>query len=395
MATPPPSSPDARHDDTPGSCSEQPPQPKCSDRPVKSKRPTKSPFFGAPISTSPIKKTPRKPTAGEARQSQDVVASASPKKTRPPRGTVSGLPIPPLSAPRFGLIQEELAHDHFQLLVGVTFLIRTKGTAAIPVIRAFLARFPTPESIANADPQEIIPMIRHLGLSAVRCRNLQKYASTWLERPPTKDVRYGVKNYPDFGDGANVHAGDAFGPEDATDSAAGSSVTGAGFDVRKDANLLGMGLSWEIGHVSDGPYALDSWRIFCRDSLLGRAEDWLGKGREPEFQPEWMRVLPRDKELRAYLRWLWCREGWEWDPDTGARSVLRDELREAINTSQVGYDDHGCLVIIEAVPSSQNKRDELVDKRLEEEGKDRGLGSGGLWQAREEIAQVSSGKEDE
>lgn len=41
-----------------------------------------------------------------------------------------------------------------------------------------------------------------------------------------------------------------------------------------------------------------------RDVLLGRAEDWKGKGARPGFQPEWMRVLPLDKELRAYLRYV-------------------------------------------------------------------------------------------
>jgi hypothetical protein len=120
-------------------------------------------------------------------------------------------------------------------------------------------------------------------------------------------------------------------------------------------NISAMGTSdpteedaeaWEIGHLTQGKYAIDSWRIFCRDELLARAADWNGKGREPEFQPEWMRVLPEDKELRAYLRWMWMREGWEWDPVTGERTVLREEMRRATEEGRVDYNDHGGLEIV-------------------------------------------------
>jgi hypothetical protein len=104
--------------------------------------------------------------------------------------------------------------------------------------------------------------------------------------------------------------------------------------------------TWEIGHLTKGKYALDSWRIFCRDELLGRATDWNGHGREGEFQPEWMRVRPDDKELRACLRWMWMREGWEWDPRTGERALLREELRCAVNEKRVEYDDAGELRIL-------------------------------------------------
>ncbi|TDZ29910.1 Pyroglutamyl-peptidase 1 [Colletotrichum spinosum] len=93
--------------------------------------------------------------------------------------------------------------------------------------------------------------------------------------------------------------------------------------------------AWEMGHFTQGKYALDSWRIFCRDELLGRAKDWNGGGAAPNFQPEWMRVRPDDKELRACLRWMWMREGWEWDPVTGEKTVLREEMRKAANERRV------------------------------------------------------------
>jgi hypothetical protein len=93
-----------------------------------------------------------------------------------------------------------------------------------------------------------------------------------------------------------VRAGEEFGGEDGED---------CDVDAVVDARERAIGSAWEIGHLTQGPYALDSWRIFCRDVLLGRSEHWTGKGDDPGFQPEWMRVLPRDKELRACLRWMW------------------------------------------------------------------------------------------
>jgi hypothetical protein len=263
---------------------------------VKARGGSKSPFFGTPTPAREKKAT----------KAESTPPSTTRKKTRPLRGTVSGLPIPPLSADRFGLIQEELAGDPFRLLIAITFLIRTTGKAAIPVFRELMERCPTPQALAAADPADIIPLIHPLGLSAVRCAAIQKYAHMWLAKPPRRDVRYGVKNYPQPGDGRHVRVGEEFGPEDNR----GGGVPDDDdqhqpMDVVTDAKERGIGCAWEIGHLTQGPYALDSWRIFCRDVLLGRSGHWTGKGSEPEFQPEWMRVLPRDKELRACLRWMW------------------------------------------------------------------------------------------
>ncbi|KAI0009111.1 DNA glycosylase [Xylariaceae sp. FL0662B] len=265
---------------------------------------SKSPYFNSPTVSSPTKA----------------------KSPRPPRNTVSSIPFPRLDAPRFGLIQEELANDPFRLLIAVTFLIRTPGKTAIPVFRRLMDRYPTPRDLAEADTADIGAMIKHLGLAVVRAAAIQKYARAWLENPPRADVRYGVKNYPRPGDGADVRAGEAFLDHPADPRAAAA---------------------WEIGHMTQGRYALDSWRIFCRDVLLGRADDWKGGGREGEFQPEWMRVRPEDKELRACLRWMWMREGWEWDSRTGEREVLSEDLRRAVDEGRVAYDDMGGLRILD------------------------------------------------
>lgn len=265
------------------------------------KRKAKSPYFITPDMSNPPKA----------------------KAPRPPRGTVPCIPFPRLDARKFGLIQESLATDPFRLLVAVTFLIRVKGKHAIPVYHELMNEYPTPRDLAEANTNDIVATIKHLGLSAVRAAAIQKYARIWLENPPRAGIRYGVKNYPGPGDGADIHAGEVLGPDDPRASA------------------------WEIGHMTQGRYAIDSWRIFCRDVLLGRAEDWRGKGREGEFQPEWMRVLPEDKELRACLRWLWMKEGWAWDPRTGEREVLSEDMRKAVDEGRVAYDDGGELKILD------------------------------------------------
>ena len=41
------------------------------------------------------------------------------------------------------------------------------------------------------------------------------------------------------------------------------------------------------------------------------------------------------------------REGWEWDPVTGEREPLREEMRRAVNEGRVKYDGCGGLVILD------------------------------------------------
>ncbi|KAI0545732.1 DNA glycosylase [Xylaria curta] len=267
-------------------------------------------------------KSPYFETAKAAIPSPSKLAPSKSPNKRPPRGTVSALPFPPLDSPHFGLIQEELADDPFRLLIAVTFLIRTSGKAAIPVFRKLMERYPTPADLADADTVEIVAMIEHLGFGVKRAAAIQQYAHTWLKSPPQNNVRYPVQGY-------------------RSDPAEGDVLVYGSDPIYHTAP------GWEIGHLTQGSYALDSWRIFCRDVLRGLADDWKGAGREGEFQPEWMRVLPADKELRACLRWMWMREGWSWDPVTGEKTVLSDELRRAVQEGRVGYDDKGNLRIVD------------------------------------------------
>jgi methyl-CpG-binding domain protein 4 len=237
-------------------------------KPAKIKRPTKSPYF--------------------------------PNKPRP--NFLSCLPFPPLSAQKFGLMQERLAHDPFRLLIATIFLNRTRGEQAMPVFFQLMQRYPTVADLAGANIEHVVEIIHRLGFQNQRARKCIELAKTWLKDPPEKEKRYRKLNYPVKGDGRDISADGVIADNDKR-------------------------VAWEISYLPGlGPYSHDSWRIFCRDHLRGLSESWNGEGAVKEFEPEWKRVLPTDKELRAYLTWMWMKEGWVWNKETGQRTKAEEEL---------------------------------------------------------------------
>jgi hypothetical protein len=262
--------------------------------------PTKSPFFSPPASAE------------------------KEKKPRLKGGTISCIPFPPLSSPAFGLLQEKLAHDPFRLLVGVTFLNRTKGKDAIPVFFSLMENYPSPEAILAAPKGDIIALTYHLGFQSQRAETYRKFAHHFIHNPPVKGKRYRVDHYPNPKSGMDIRSSEVLDDDDPRDA-------------------------WEIGHMTKGRYAIDSWRIFCRDVIRGVATGWNGEGNEDQqgFQPEWMRVQPRDKELIAFLRWMWLREGFTWDPVTGEKEVAGTEIMRAVGEGRMIWDEGGGMRILD------------------------------------------------
>ncbi|ODH22201.1 hypothetical protein ACO22_05546 [Paracoccidioides brasiliensis] len=229
----------------------------------------------------------------------------SPYFPNKPRSGASCLPFPPISATSFGLIQEKLAHDPFRLLIATIFLNRTRGEVAIPVLYNVFERYPTVSALAEAREEDVVTMIRCLGLQNARARKCINLAKLWIENPPAKGKRYRKLHYPNKGDGLDIKPGECVDDGDSR-------------------------VAWEIAHIPGlGSYALDSWRIFCRDELRGLAIDWKGTEASGEFVPEWKSVVPKDKELRAYVSWMWLKEGWEWEKETGNRRRASRKLRLA------------------------------------------------------------------
>jgi hypothetical protein len=221
------------------------------------------------------------------------------KTPRAPAGT-STCPVPPTTSAHFGLIQEKLWQTPFWLLIAVTFLNKTTGRSAVPIFRSLQTLYPTPEDLAQAKHEDLVDLIATLGLQNQRAKKLVAIAKIWCESPPVKGRRYRCLHYPSKGDGKEFKKDEVI--EDDSDE-----------EEEEDGSPDEVRGALEISHIPGcGPYAWDSWRIFCRDVLRGRAEDYNGKGaaHSSSFVPEWQRVLPLDKELRACLRWMWLREGW-------------------------------------------------------------------------------------
>lgn len=192
-------------------------------------------------------------------------------------------------------------------------------------------------------------MIGTLGLQNQRAKRLILIAKTWLANPPAKNQRYRTLNYPAKGDGKAIK-------KDQT--------------IAEDADACEGAL--EIGHIPGcGPYAWDSWRIFCRDVQRGLAQDYNGRlsGKE-DFEPEWQRVVPLDKELRACLRWMWLREGYVWDFESGERRDATWQEMDAGLKGEMEIDDEQERKFARDAAGVGDDKDERVGDALKEESDD-------------------------
>lgn len=209
--------------------------------------------------------------------------------------SISSHRIPPINVTRYNLIQEDTAFKLYELLVATTLWNRTRSIQAKPVFYKLIAKYPTPGDLAGASESDLAALLQPLGLHNTRARRLLDFADAWVRDPPSKHKRYRKLHYPELGDGLDVGKDEVLNEDDPR-------------------------VGWEIGHLPTvGPYALDSFRIFHRDIMRGLAKDWKGTGAAERFEPEWKRVTAEDKELKAYLKWMWLREGWIWNPATGKK----------------------------------------------------------------------------
>ena len=192
-----------------------------------------------------------------------------------------------------------------------------------------MTRYPTPRDLAEAKLEDVVGFFQHLGLQNQRARKCVALAKAWLSEPPEAGKRYRRLHYPNRGDGKDIPI--ESGPI-------------ADDDYR---------VAWEVGHLPGiGAYAIDSWRIFCRDRLRGLPcdlppVDLTEEERDREMKGEWARVLPGDKELRAYLRWRWLRMGWVWDPITGDRKLANaNDLAKIENGGMVVEGEGGSAEVL-------------------------------------------------
>lgn len=283
------------------------------------------PFLHAPRSRLQAKKRRARKTRSSA--SHIEVVAVKEKKTKPKLRTgltkspyfphahkarptfLSTLPFPPLHLDRFGLMQERLCHDPFRLLLATIFLNKTPGARAMPIFFKLMEKYPTPEKLGEAEQADVTNIIHELGFQNQRAAKCIAMAKRWVQDPPVKGRRWRKKDYPVKGDGKDVKSEEIIDDEDTR-------------------------VAWEISHLPGlGPYSHDSWRMFCRDELRGLASAYNGEdaqniGDKHDFEPEWKRVLPTDKELRAWMTWMWMKEGFVWNKETGQKTRASDELME-------------------------------------------------------------------
>lgn len=250
-------------------------------------------FHPLPYRPSVTQVLPRTAAQSPARKARTIT-----KKTK----TVSDFfdpfniqPTPPglcfsLAPSEFGLIQERIRNDLWALVVQTILWNQTTARAGRPVLFKLLSTYPAPEAMVAANLEDVLTIIGRLGLQNKRSALLIDLAKAWLVAPPDPSRRYARKNYPFPGNNWNIADGMLIEGDDPQ----------PGYEI---AHLPGV-----------GPYAIDSYRIFYRDTLRG-----VGAAPHEVFEPEWKRVVPGDKDLRAYLKWKWRQEGWEWDMLTGQR----------------------------------------------------------------------------
>ncbi|XP_034231526.1 uncharacterized protein LOC117639756 [Thrips palmi] len=96
----------------------------------------------------------------------------------------------------FNLIQEDLFHDPWQMLISTIFLNSTSGRIAIPLALEFLKRWPTPQEACQAKLYDILDVIEPLGFGRTRAAIIIRFSHEFL----TKDWKlpsdlYGIGKY--------------------------------------------------------------------------------------------------------------------------------------------------------------------------------------------------------
>lgn len=91
----------------------------------------------------------------------------------------------------YNLIQEDLFHDPWQLLIATIFLNSTSGRLAIPLALEFLKRWPTPELARQAKIDDILDIIEPLGFGRTRSAVILRFSHEYL----TKDWKLPIELY--------------------------------------------------------------------------------------------------------------------------------------------------------------------------------------------------------
>jgi methyl-CpG-binding domain protein 4 len=96
------------------------------------------------------------------------------------------------------IIQQEFQHDPWQMLVGCIMLNQTSNRNVRQVIYTFFDRWPSPQSILNANPDEIREHIRPLGFYNRRTQTIMRFSREYIEKKFTRACElHGIGKYAD------------------------------------------------------------------------------------------------------------------------------------------------------------------------------------------------------
>ena len=97
--------------------------------------------------------------------------------------------------PQFGLIQEMYWPDEWKMLVCCLCLNLTTRKQMEPVVAQLFARWPTPQDMSNADPDEISEMTVSLGMQHKRAQTLIRFSREYLTGFDSVRKLHGVGKY--------------------------------------------------------------------------------------------------------------------------------------------------------------------------------------------------------
>ena len=97
----------------------------------------------------------------------------------------------------YGLLQEQLMKDPWKIFVCCIFCNLTKRVQAEPIFWEVLKRWPSPEDLSEADHDELLSLIKPLGLSERRSKALKtmSYEYTHKDWKGEPSSLYGIGKY--------------------------------------------------------------------------------------------------------------------------------------------------------------------------------------------------------
>jgi len=96
------------------------------------------------------------------------------------------------------ILQQEFQYDPYRLLIACIMLNQTGNKNVRQVIYTFFDRWPTPQSVLEADEVEIREHIRSLGFYNIRTRRIVRFSQEYITKPFTKASElFGIGKYAD------------------------------------------------------------------------------------------------------------------------------------------------------------------------------------------------------